>query len=187
MASMAANPSMSMASMASIAANPSMAAMLGMGGQGGGGAMAANPYLALMAAGKPPSASPSVTSGYGPPGGPAAATAALMDPATSAYYAALYSQQMYGAAGLSPYASAAGLGALGLGPQRTPGPPQAPPGGSSAAAAAALAGLDPLQASALQAMLARSAGAPPGSASPSPYAGYPGIPGFPPGFPPRKD
>ena len=63
-----------------------------------------------------------------------------MDPATSAYYAALYSQQMYGAAGLSPY-GAAGLGALA--PQRTPA--QAPPGGSSAAAAAALAGLDPLQ------------------------------------------
>ena len=57
--------------------------------------------------GKPPSATPSVTSGY-PPGGAAAAaaTAALMDPATSAYYAALYSQQMYGAAGLSPYAAA---------------------------------------------------------------------------------
>ena len=57
--------------------------------------------------GKPPTASPSVPSGY-PPGGAAAAaaTAALMDPATSAYYAALYSQQMYGAAGLSPYAAA---------------------------------------------------------------------------------
>ena len=77
-----------------------------------------------------------------------------MDPATSAYYAALYSQQMYGAAGLSPYAAAAGLGALG--PQRTaaPPPPPAPPGGSSAAAAAALAGLDPLQVRSLGGVIA---------------------------------
>ena len=177
-------------------------------------AAAANPYLALMSnpkAGVPgagPAAAAAAASGAGYPGG---AASALMDPATSAYYAALYSQ-MYGgaAAGLSPYA--AGLGALGAAapPRHASTPPgaasAAPPpppsaigggSGSAAAAAAALAGLDPLQASALQAMLARSTGAPPppGSGSGNPYAaaaaaaGYPGIPGFSyPGFPPpRKD
>jgi hypothetical protein len=153
-------------------------------------AAAANPYLALMmnpkAGGAVPQPPPPV-SGY--PGMSSASH--LMDPATSAYYAALYSQQMYGAAGLSPYAGlgAMGAGRLGGAPAPAPPPPPPPPGAagsSSAAMASALAGLDPLQAQALQAMLARSAA---GSGSPAanPYAGYPGIPGFPPtGYlPPR--
>jgi hypothetical protein len=109
-----------------------------------------------------------------------------MDPATSAYYAALYSQQMYG---LSPY--------MGLGAGIRPGMPSPSPSpGSSQAAASALAaaaaaGLDPLQASALQAMLSRGSGS---AASPtSPFPGFPaGLTGFPgyPSFPPqsgRKD
>ncbi len=147
-------------------------------------AAAANPYLALMSmsgvGGMPPLP--------GAPGHPKSLggfTPHLMDPATSAYYAALYSQQMYG---LSPY--------LGLGSGLRPG--MGSPGASSnnssataAAMAAAAAGLDPLQASALQAMLSRGSGAAP-SPSSAFSSGFPGglagIPGYPP-FPPhgRKD
>jgi hypothetical protein len=148
-------------------------------------AAAANPYLALMSmgGGLPPSSSASsamsksLAASFSPH---------LMDPATSAYYAALYSQQMYG---LSPY--------MGLGAGIRPGMPSPSPSpGSSQAAASALAaaaaaGLDPLQASALQAMLSRGSGS---AASPtSPFPGFPaGLTGFPgyPSFPPqsgRKD
>lgn len=70
----------------------------------------------------------------------------LMDPATSAYYAALYSQQMYG---LSPYAGMGGgmrPGGMSV-PSSSSGSSQA---AATAMAAAAAAGLDPLQASALQ-------------------------------------
>lgn len=146
--------------------------------------LAANPYLALMSmggvGGMPPlpgtPGHPKSLGGFPPH---------LMDPATSAYYAALYSQQMYG---LSHY--------MGLGSSLRPG--MASPGGSSnsssanaAALAAAAAGLDPLQASALQAMLSRGSGAAP-SPSSAFSSGFPGgltgIPGYPP-FPPhgRKD
>lgn len=135
-------------------------------------AAAANPYLALMSmggmAGIPqlqgtPPHHKSLAAGFPPH---------LMDPATSAYYAALYSQQMYG---LSPY--------LGLGPSLRPG--LTSPGASSNSSSGALAGLDPLQASALQAMLSRGSGATSSPSSPF-SSGF--IPGYPP-FPPhgRKD
>ena len=67
-----------------------------------------------------------------------------MDPATSAYYAALYSQQMYG---LSPYGLGGGMRAGMSAPSSSSGSSQA---AATAMAAAAAAGLDPLQASALQ-------------------------------------
>lgn len=99
-----------------------------------------NPYLALMAGG-----SGTVPSQYGassaaalPKSSPAnyATAAALMDPATSAYYAALYSQQMFGAAGLNPYSGLPTGGVV-----RGAGPAQS------------LSGLDPLQAASLQSMM----------------------------------
>lgn len=62
--------------------------------------------------------------------------ASLMDPATSAYYAALYSQQMYGAAGLNPYS--------GLPTGGVPRPP---------VTSHSLSGLDHLQAATLQSMM----------------------------------
>ena len=66
-------------------------------------AAAANPYLALMSMG---GGLPQVSSSSQMSKSLAASfSPQLMDPATSAYYAALYSQQMYG---LSPYM---GLGA----------------------------------------------------------------------------
>ena len=151
-------------------------------------AAAANPYLALMSmgGGLPPvstssAMSKSLASSFQPH---------LMDPATSAYYAALYSQQMYG---LSPY--------LGLGAGLRPGmsSPASSQGmnqsaAASALAAAAAAGLDPLQASALQAMLGGGRGSAGSTASQNnPFPGFPtGLSGFPgyPSFPPpsgRKD
>jgi len=149
-------------------------------------AAAANPYFALMSMGgasmqqmqqmQASAALPKSMSGFPPH---------LMDPATSAYYAALYSQQMYG---LSPY--------MGLGANLRPNMQSPSSSSSSAAAAAAMAaaaaGLDPLQASALQAMLSRGGGATPSPTS-AYGAGFPGglsgIPGYPP-YPPqsgRKD
>jgi len=145
-------------------------------------AAASNPYLALMNQGLSGSKTPSAASAASASAAAAAAAgypAHLMDPATSAYYAALYSQQMYGAAGLSPY----GLSGAGL---RPPGAPPIP-------------GLDALQqAQALQALMGRAPT--PSSSTPNPYgsaaaaaaaaAGFPGLggmhgfPGFP---PPRKD
>jgi len=136
-------------------------------------AAAANPYLALMSmSGMSGIPSLSATQGHHK-SLPAGFPPHLMDPATSAYYAALYSQQMYG---LSPY--------LGLGSSLRPGltSPGASTNNSSATAAAmaaAAAGLDPLQASALQAMLSRGSGAAP-SPSSAFSSGFPGIPGYPP-------
>ena len=164
----------------------------------GASSLASNPYLALMGlpGATPSSAKPQQAKQQQPPPPvpppPASAYGGLMDPATSAYYAALYSQQMYG---LSPYAT-------GLPTPPPPARPQAP------------SGFDPLQASALQAMMAasgaraQSAGSsavPTGSAAAAaaaaaaasfanPFAaaglaglsGFPGMPGFPPGGP-RKD
>ena len=146
-------------------------------------AAAANPYLALMSMGggilpgsSQSSMSKSMSSSFPPH---------LMDPATSAYYAALYSQQMYGLS--SPYL---GLGG-GLRPNMSQ--PASSPGSSQAAAASALAaaaGLDPLQASALQAMRGGGRGA--GGSAPSPtnpFSGFPsslsGFPGYP-SFPPQQ-
>merc|ERR1712226_1206495 len=80
-------------------------------------AAAANPYLALAAAGGMPKSSASQSSSF---------PSHLMDP-TSAYYAALYSQSLYGLG--SPYAAAAGM--------RLPGMSH------SAAAAAAAASAPP--------------------------------------------
>ena len=136
-------------------------------------AAAANPYLALMSMGggmSQASASSQMSKSFGSPH--------LMDPATSAYYAALYSQQMYG---LSPY--------LGLGGGLRPGmgAPSSSSNSSQAAASAlaAAAGLDPLQASALQAMLSRGGGSAPSPTSPfgafpGGLSGFPGYPSFPP-------
>jgi len=153
-------------------------------------AAAANPYLALMSMG---SGLPQVSSSSQMSAAMSKSLASsfsphLMDPATSAYYAALYSQQMYG---LSPYFGAPGSS---LRPSSMTAPSSSS-GSSQAAAtvamAAAAAGLDPLQASALQAMLSRGSGSAPSPTNP--YAGFPGgIPGFPgyPSFPPqsgRKD
>ena len=155
-----------------------------------------NPYLALMAssaaaaakAPPPPSAAPPPAAPPAIPGFPSH----LMDPATSAYYAALYSQQMYGAAGMSPYGMAAASAAAGLRPPGAGAASSAPPPPPPPSAAASL---EAMQASALQAMLARSGlgGLPSasGAAAPNPYAAYPGLgaglPGYP-GFPPqRKD
>ena len=153
-------------------------------------AAAANPYLALMSMG---SGLPQVSSSSQMSAAMSKSLASsfsphLMDPATSAYYAALYSQQMYG---LSPYFGAPGSS---LRPSSLTAPSSSSGSSQAAAtamAAAAAAGLDPLQASALQAMLNRSSGSAPSPTNP--YAGFPGgIPGFPgyPSFPPqsgRKD
>lgn len=140
--------------------------------------LASNPYLALFSQGQK---SGGAASGSTSAAAAAAAAAAaypgahLMDPATSAYYAALYSQQMYGAAGLAGY----GLGAAAL----RPGLPTA--ASNPGAAAAAAAGLDPLQAQALQAMLS---GRPPPTGAFSGIPGLTGLPGyFPPPPPQRKD
>ena len=157
---------------------------------------ASNPYLALMGVAGVPGAKGAASSSAAASAAAAAAAAGypphLMDPATSAYYAALYSQQMYGAAGLNPYASLAA--SLRMPSGAAAGLPPAPPGGApSVSAAAAAAALDPMQAQALHHMLSgRGAGAPGSAASANPYAaaysGLAGLPGYPPGFPaPRKD
>ncbi|CAB4061067.1 unnamed protein product [Lepeophtheirus salmonis] len=152
-----------------------------------------NPYLALMASTAAGGGLPSknLTSSHGgsgnPPGFP---QTPLMDPATSAYYAALYSQQMFGAAGLNPFA---GLGsnpaAAGLRPAFHT--PTSVSSGNNHPSQST--GLDHLQASALQAMMARSsAAAAAAAAAANPYnaANYAGLTtgflGLPP-HPPRKD
>ena len=163
-----------------------------------------NPYLALMAGGSGSSVPPLSSSGAAghPKSSTAnlAASAALMDPATSAYYAALYSQQMFGAAGLNPYSGlpSAGVprGAVpsvpGLDPMQAAslqammggGRPSASPYGSSGAAAANAAAM-------ASAMAAAAATNPAASSNPfGAYAGLSGLPGFPGfgGYPPsRKD
>ena len=141
----------------------------------------ANPYLALAAAGMPKSTGSSA----GTPSFPSH----LMDP-TSAYYAALYSQSLYGLG--SPYAAAAGM--------RLPGMSHSAAAAAAAAAAAppnpGSAAANSMDLMALHAMMTRgqTAGAGPSS---NPYAGYPasalsgllGYPGFPPAPPHsgRKD
>ena len=119
----------------------------------------------------------------------------LMDP-TSAYYAALYSQSLYGLG--SPYAAAAGMRLPGMSHSAAAAAaaasalaaPPANPAGSSAAANA-------MDLMALQAMMSRGQTASAGPSS-NPYAaGYPasalsgllGYPGFPPAPPHggRKD
>ena len=153
-------------------------------------AAAANPYLALAAASK--QASQGTPSGYpshlGGLGG--------MDP-TSAYYAALYSQQLNQSLyGMSPYGAAAGMRGMPGYPPTTQASAAPPPGAS---------GMDLL---ALHAMMTRGTGAGAGAgaaanqmaaamqAAANPYAGYmnhPGLsgllgyPGFPPGSGGRKD
>ena len=119
----------------------------------------------------------------------------LMDP-TSAYYAALYSQSLYGLG--SPYAAAAGM--------RLPGMPHSAAAAAAAASALAAPPANPAGSSAaanamdlmaLQAMMSRGQTASAGPSS-NPYAaGYPasalsgllGYPGFPPAPPHggRKD
>ena len=149
-------------------------------------AAAANPYLALAAASKQASQGmpPGFPSHLGGLGG--------MDP-TSAYYAALYSQSLYG---MSPYGAAAGMRGIPGYPPTTQASAAPPPGAS---------GMDLL---ALHAMMTRGAGAGAGAAAAAnqmaaaaaaaanPYAGYmnhPGLsgllgyPGFPPGSGGRKD
>eukprot|EP00096_Caligus_rogercresseyi_P008788 TRINITY_DN2841_c0_g1_i3.p1 TRINITY_DN2841_c0_g1~~TRINITY_DN2841_c0_g1_i3.p1 ORF type:complete len:872 (-),score=364.42 TRINITY_DN2841_c0_g1_i3:173-2434(-) len=148
------------------------------GNSGGGGGIPGlsspqvNPYLALMAsaAGAPPPKSP--VNHHPPPPHSSASNPFphhLMDPATSAYYAALYSQQMFG---LSPFAAAPNAASSSSSSLR---PSFHHPPSSSASSAppsqqqqpSASSGLDHLQASALQAMMARSAAA----AHPYSYAG----------------
>jgi hypothetical protein len=131
-------------------------------------AVASNPYLA-MTAGLPKNNNPGA-GGY---------PSHMMDPATSAYYAALYSQSMYG---VSPYGSA-GMRFPGM--QSAAPPPGPPPG------AGGISGMDLL---ALHAMMSQGQN----QAGSNPFAGYPaglsGLLGYPPrGFPPpgggggRKD
>ena len=116
--------------------NPAMS----LSSSGQGQSLLSNPYLALMsssagaapphiAAGSAASLTKSAPPNYG-------TAASLMDPATSAYYAALYSQQMYGAAGLNPYS--------GLPTGGVPRPP---------VTSHSLSGLDHLQAATLQSMM----------------------------------
>ncbi len=170
-------------------------------------AAAANPYLAATAGLPKTSTATGVPASAGSASSAALTAAAaaanfpgahLMDPATSAYYAALYSQSLYGAYGLgNPAAAAASLRP----PPAPPSLPPAPPAPSSAGAAgSAAASLELLQLQALQAMMAGGGGGAPSAGSAhrapaagaNPFAGYPGLggglPGYPPGFPPgRKD
>lgn len=158
------------------------------------GSFSANPYLALAAAS---GAGTKTTSAAASFQAAAAASPFGMDP-TAAYYAALYSQSLYG---MSPYA-AAGMRLPGL-PPAPPPHQSAPPPGANAASAAH--GMDLM---ALHAMMNRSsaaaanpaaAAAAAAAAASNPYAaaaaaaGYPpglsGLLGYP-GFPPssgRKD
>ena len=144
--------------------------------------LAANPYLAMAAAGMPKTSTSAAaaSSAFANP---------MMDP-TSAYYAALYSQSLYGLS--NPYAAAAGMRLPGM-PPSTPAAPPHPH--NPAASAGAAASMDLL---ALQAMMSRGSSS---SAAANPYAaaaaaaGYPpglsslfGLPGYPPGAPSgRKD
>ena len=154
-------------------------------------AAAANPYLALAAASK------QASQGLGTPPGFPSPLGGLggMDP-TSAYYAALYSQSLYG---MSPYGAAAGMRGM-------PGfPPTTQASAFPPTTQASAPGMDLL---ALHAMMTRGAGAGAGAgaaanqmaaaaaAAANPYAGYmnhPGLsgllgfPGFPPGSGGRKD
>eukprot|EP00095_Tigriopus_kingsejongensis_P001650 maker-scaffold801_size95070-snap-gene-0.22 protein:Tk01650 transcript:maker-scaffold801_size95070-snap-gene-0.22-mRNA-1 annotation:"at-rich interactive domain-containing protein 5b" len=151
-----------------------------------------NPYLALF--GQSPGSlgkqhSPSAASGVAAAAAAAAAgyPAHLMDPATSAYYAALYSQQMYGAgAGGIPGYGMGGHGGLN---SATIAALRGMPHGAPSVPTTHASGLDQLQASALQAMLARSTMGATSSVASNPYASYAsllGLPGY--GFPaPRKD
>ena len=139
-------------------------------------AAAANPYLALAAASKQAEQAARASN---PSAFPSPLGLGGMDP-TSAYYAALYSQSLYGMS--NPYAAAAGMRGLpGMPPTPTPPAAAAPPPGA--------AGMDLL---ALHAMMSRGAGA----GATNPYVGYPpglsgllGYPGFPPAPPSsgRKD
>ena len=165
-----------------------------------------NPYLALMGGGSASAHSQlSASSASALPKSSQsnyASAAALMDPATSAYYAALYSQQMFGAAGLNPYSGlpAGGVPRGAVPSQQIPGldaiqaaslqammggirPSTSSYGGSSAAAASAAAMAN--------AMAAAAAQNPVSSANPfGAYAGLSGLSGFPGlgGYPPsRKD
>lgn len=152
-------------------------------------AAATNPYLALAAASK------QASQGLGTPPGFPSPLGGLggMDP-TSAYYAALYSQSLYG---MSPYGAAAGMRGM-------PGfPPTTQASAFPPTTQASAPGMDLL---ALHAMMTRGAGAGAGAAAnqmaaaaaaaANPYAGYmnhPGLsgllgfPGFPPGSGGRKD
>ena len=154
--------------------------------------LAANPYLAMAAAGLPKT---STSAAAAAAASSAAFPSPMMDP-TSAYYAALYSQSLYGLS--NPYAAAAGMRLPGM-PPSTPAAPPPPPNPAAAAASAnAAASMDLL---ALQAMMSRgSSSSAAAAAAANPYAaaaaaGYPpglsglfGLPGYPPGAPSgRKD
>ncbi|XP_059083538.1 AT-rich interactive domain-containing protein 5B-like [Tigriopus californicus] len=157
-----------------------------------------NPYLALLSQshstlGK--SHSQSAASGAAAAAAAAVAgyPAHLMDPATSAYYAALYSQQMYGAGAGMPAGIPAGIPGYGLGGGGGGGLNAAlrgmSQGGHGMPPTTHASGLDQLQASALQAMLARGSLGGTSSPASNPYASYAsllGLPGY--GFPTsRKD
>ena len=150
-------------------------------------AAAANPYLALASLGQ--TGMPKSSTSAGTPSFPSHLLGG-MDP-TSAYYAALYSQSLYGLG--SPYAAAAGM--------RLPGMSHSAAAAQLAAAAAqpspGSSAANAMDLMALQAMMSRGQTAGAGHSSSNPYAGYPasalsgllGYPGFPPAPPHsgRKD
>ena len=154
--------------------------------------LAANPYLAMAAAGLPKT---STSAAAAAAASSAAFPSPMMDP-TSAYYAALYSQSLYGLS--NPYAAAAGMRLPGMPPSTPAAPPHPPNPAAAAASAGAAASMDLL---ALQAMMSRgSSSSAAAAAAANPYAaaaaaGYPpglsglfGLPGYPPGAPSgRKD